>query len=495
MSIVALFVSECARNGRWVRGLLALQGSVHSEDVGIAKARINLASMMVEKNWCTALALVRSTDVSHQDELGHFLYVCSKSTCIPSTIANDVTVAMLQSAKGNSEAQNRLFDFVIRWTTWHQALRFFHLIESPDKTSKKKLSEWLMFSRMFAGSRQKDNIDSALMRLNMPEVSHTNMTKWNQWMIKQTVPATQKPSWQSSGSVKALAALNSGEPLSITSVIYLAKAALRGERISWKLSLSLVAGNRVVEESSDVFAKVVGICCPQLWHVALERFHVEEKLALWLASCHSWRAALMLSHKLSLPSCEKYDILSRCATPVPFLRKLNAVSGATQRIREPTKKAIASMLASGYVLEELQLSAFARVCQRDGDWESALYLLDRIGTEEFHRRAITCLLQHHPSIKVKNVLRLVSDRNPATTSTASMLMGHSSGWMEALHVLRHVMAQGTKCNPQILSALLDKRPPPDVLSVVVANLKGATNDGILRRLKRLEEDGKKPSKQ
>ncbi|RNF16744.1 hypothetical protein TcG_06235 [Trypanosoma cruzi] len=490
MSIVASFVSECVRNGRWIRGLLALHGSLHSDELDVSKARIQLATTIINKDWCTALALVRTKDTFYLDELSKFIYECSRSACFPSEVFVNVVETFLQSVRGRNEGQNRIFVSAIKWTTWNQALQFLTMLESPDGKSIKEVSEWLRISRVFGSNEKRYIINTVLMQLNSSDLDHLNVATQANQRTKRALPVFSATGRQeNSGLAKALNSLKTNDFLSMTSVARIANATMRGENVSWKLALSLVLKHRVVEDLNEMFARLIGVCCPQNWRVALDHFHLEGKFALWLASRQSWRAGLIVSQSNLIPVSEAYDILSRCATPTTESRKLITLSGASKRICAPSKRAIASMLASGYLLEELQLSAFSKVCQRTGDWESALLLFDRVATDEFQRRAIFSLLESCPNTTTEKVLGLVNNLHPASASTTYMMIKHSKSWTEALHILRYVMARGTRCNPQILSAFMDVDPPFNVLSLVLRKMKNATNKGILRRLKSRENGG------
>ncbi|KAH9597700.1 hypothetical protein LSM04_008042 [Trypanosoma melophagium] len=495
MSIVASFVLECARSGRWVRGILALHGNLHSTEVDLSRARIQLASGIFDKQWRTALDMVRVGDVSCVDELCHFLYECSKSPHVPAYVFENVTIKLLQSAEENAEIQNCLFLSVVKWTTWSQALKFFTHLKSPNEKSLMKLAEWLKYSRIFGSSNKKRAIGSALLQLNLPDSKGSNLKRKGEPLNKKNINmlTVQKEIQEQTEVTDVLDTLKPGKHLSIISLVKLAKLATTGGLVSWKLPLSLVMKNRIVEDCNEVFAKMVGVCSPQLWHLALYHFSLNGRIALWLASSQSWKAGLVVSQSVLLSDREKYDILSRCMTPTPELRKIFLPTRATERVYEPTKKAIASMLASGYLLEELQLSAFAKSCQRNGDWESALYLFNRISSDEFQQRAIKAILEHCPSIKTKRVLRLVNHRKPAKTSTASLLIKHSSDWLQALFVFNYIVSRGTQCNPQILSALMDAKPPIDVVSTVIEKLKWTANDGILRRMEELKKNSSRTS--
>ncbi|ORC89429.1 uncharacterized protein TM35_000122040 [Trypanosoma theileri] len=493
MSVVASFVLECARSGRWVRGILALQGNLNSTEVDVSRARIQLASRIFEKQWRTALDMVRTSDVSHVDEMSNFLYECSKSAYVPSDVFNNVAITLLQSAKDNDEIQNQLFRSVVKWTTWSQALELFTHVKLPNEKSLIELDEWLKCSRMFGSINKKRTIDSALMQLNLPDSRGNNLKTKGHSLNKKNVSVVRKEIKGQTELTDVLGALKSGKHLSMVSLVKLAKLATTEGCVSWKLPLSLVMKHRIVDDCNDVFAKMVGVCSPQLWQVALNNFSLNGKIALWLASSQNWKAALIVSQSVLLSDREKYDILSRSLTPTTQLRKVLPPTRATERVYEPTKKAIASMLASGYLLEELQLSAFAKSCQRNGDWESALYLFNRIGTEEFQQRAIKTLLEHSPNVKMEQILGLVDYRKPANTSTASMLIKNSSDWLQALFVFHYILSRGTQCNPQILSALMDAKPPIGVLSTVIEKLKWTANDGILRRMEYLKKNSSETS--
>ncbi|RNF17626.1 uncharacterized protein Tco025E_04858 [Trypanosoma conorhini] len=490
MSIVASFVSECAQNGRWIRGLLALQGSLNSKEMDVSRARIQLATTILDKQWCTALALVRPSDISYVDELCRFIYDCSRSACVPSDVFVGVVKTFLQAAEERNEKQNQLFLSAIKWTSWNQALQFFTMLKDPKRKSIQELSDWLRLSHIFGSNDKRRAINTILTQLHSPYSNQPNVKSQTKHNLQRVIPFPPAMGHEEKcGLANALNSIKLTEYLSMTSAMRIANAALRGENVSWKLAISLVSKHRVVKDSNELFAKMVGVCCPQNWLVALEYFQLEGKTALWLASRQSWQAGLILLQSTLLPGREAYDILSRCGTPNTESRKLITLSGASKRMPTPSKRAIASMLANGYLIEELQLSAFSKVCQRTGDWESALLLFNRMGTDEFQRRAILTLLESCPNITAEQVLRLVSARHPASASTASMMIKHANSWMQALSIMRHVMARGTRCNPQMLSAFIDVNPPPSVLSPVLKKLKHATNEGIRRRLKSLKNDG------
>ncbi|RNF04829.1 hypothetical protein TraAM80_04960 [Trypanosoma rangeli] len=490
MSIVASFVSECARSGRWIRGLLALHGSLTSKEIDISKARIQLATTILDKHWCTALDLVRPSDISYVDELCHFIYECSRSASVPSDLFFHTVKVFLQATRENNETQNQLFVSAINWTSWNQALQFFTMLKSPEGRSIQELSDWLRLSRMFGSNDKRHIINTALAQLHFTDPNKLNVKTRTNLNLKREIPFFLAPSQQEKhGLANVLNSLKSTEYLSMASVMRIATATLRGENVSWKLALSLVSKHRVVKDSNELFAKLIGVCCPQNWLVALDYFELNGKTALWLASCQSWKAGLILAQSNLLPSREAYDILSRSVIPNTESRKLITVTGASRRIDSPSKKAIAASLASGYLLEEIQLSPFSKACHRTGDWESALFLFNRIGTNEFQRRAISSLLESCPNITMEQVLGLVSTRHPASISTTSMMIKHSNSWLQALNIMRHVMARGGRCNPQVLSAFMDLNPPFSVLSQVLKKLKHATNEGIRRRLKSLENDG------
>ncbi|CBH15121.1 uncharacterized protein TEOVI_000398000 [Trypanosoma equiperdum] len=493
MSVVASFVAECARSGRWVRGVMALHSSIGAEDASIGRARLRLASSILRKHWCAALPLIRPEDVQYVDDLARLVHECSMCAEVPADVFDSAVVKLLTRARGKDEIQTQLFLSATKWTNWHQATRFFTMLDTPGALCRDSLMILLM-NALGSGSISKQHtIGLILSQLKLTNSRHIGNGRRDHLSSISAANAAHSYIEKGTDLVKVWSALRERDGISTKLVMSLARAAIQGERCSWKLPLSIHGRNRVVGDSTEVLSKMIAICCPQHWRAALGHFVVEGRLALWLASRYSWEAGLVVSKLVSIPRREKYDILCRCAIPLPQLRGIATVAGAKIRLSNASKRSIAVRLASGYTTEELQLSAFAKVCQKNGDWETSLSLFHRVATEEFQQRAVQCILAHCPGFGVKKLLQLVNEHCPANTWTTSMLVKHSDDWVEALYVLRHVMARGTRCNPQILSAFMDVQPPVDVVSTVVRNTTFAgRSEGIMRRLEILEISGKSP---
>jgi hypothetical protein len=63
MSAIASFVLDCARTGRWVRGLMALQGHINSTDAATRQACVAVAQVAAAHSWAAALSLLHPMDV------------------------------------------------------------------------------------------------------------------------------------------------------------------------------------------------------------------------------------------------------------------------------------------------------------------------------------------------------------------------------------------------------------------------------------------------
>ncbi|KAG8338927.1 hypothetical protein TRVL_10247 [Trypanosoma vivax] len=477
MSLVASFVEECTRSGRWVRGIMALHGSIDSNDPLVDRARIRLSTIVIGKSWRVALGMMRCSDACHVGEMGAFLYECARSTDVPLSVWTLMSAAVLRGAERNSRAQNFYFLSAAKWTAWHHAVQLFGMLPSPEEESRRKLFDWLTINRAYADADKVRSLDLALIALRVSAGQGGALEGRN------------RPTGvlRSADAPLCLAHPGPDGGVSMTGILSLARAAMQGKHVSWRLPLFLLGGHRVVDGASDCFVTMIGVCCPQHWAAALRHLEPKTRTALWLASRHCWVAGLSVSKAVDMGNSEKYDILRGCAVPAARLEKLRMIRGARQRVPAPTRAGIARALADGYVLEELQLSAFGKACRRSGRWELSLHLLDRVNTDEFQRYAIQCLFAHNKGITWRQALQLVGERRPACTSVASMLIKHSGGWLEALGVLHHLIKHGARCNPQVLSAILDTGPPAHAISEVIRRLGFATNKGIDRKLGLLEE--------
>nr|CCC93385.1 conserved hypothetical protein [Trypanosoma congolense IL3000] len=487
MSVVASFVAECARSGRWVRGILSLRSSNYEADTSMDMARIQLASATLDKQWIFALRLIKVSDFLYDDDtIDSFVHRSSKCSHIPAEVFNSLIVKSLKLTTSDTKRQNRLFVSAVKWASWVQATHFFSFLSHPQRRSVTELVNLLKDAHTSGNRSTQRHIGLVIDNVNKMYIGNASDGKRCD-RPRICTGMVQVPSKTPVQLVRILNIMGTGGEISVLEIMNLAKAAMRGEECSWKLPLSLLSGCRLVDGSSTVLAKMIGTCCAYNWRHALCHLNVNGGLGLWLASRHSWEAGLVVSQSADISARKKHDILSRCTTPLSQLRRVMKIHRASKRLDSTSKASIAALLANGYIIEELQLSAFARACQRVGDWESSIYLFERISNEEFQRRAIQCILMHRKEIKVVRLLQLISERNPASTSTASALIKHSDDWVEALWVLRHVIAQGTQCNPQILSAFMDVQPPNNIISDVLRQLRlVACNDGIFRRYKQLE---------
>lgn len=197
---------------------------------------------------------------------------------------------------------------------------------------------------------------------------------------------------------------------------------------------------------------------------------------------------------------------------------------------------IARALARGVRLDEVQLSAAAKALAREGDWVAAVELYRRFPTPELQRHAVEALVaavvasrgssdesggatrrkRHRkgtaedaaptvvvggralptmvPPQSLAEVVRLAV-RLPASASVASasrreetlgthcayVLVKAAADAVEAAELLRLCVRYGTRCNPQIMSAIMDAKPRREALAGLLASYPGAVNAGVSRR--------------
>lgn len=106
MSAIASFALECARTGRWVRGLMALQGHLNSTDAPTRQACVAVAQVAAGHSWHAALTLLHPLDaVQHPQEVCKTIDTVARHPQLPITHFEAVVEAMLR-ALGDPEGNN-----------------------------------------------------------------------------------------------------------------------------------------------------------------------------------------------------------------------------------------------------------------------------------------------------------------------------------------------------------------------------------------------------
>lgn len=297
--------------------------------------------------------------------------------------------------------------------------------------------------------------------------------------------------------------------------------------------LQLVRASRLTPELALLYTRAVGLLCPHQWAEALAVLDNSEANSsagsglqharFWLMSRGSWTAALRtLAASPSAPSATSQlsvDVVARTALPINALHRLYPQQSrpsyrlAVDAAHSVTRQ-IATALARGVRADDIQLSVAGKQWAAQGRWERALQLYQRFPRSEFQKYAARALVQARPALPPLdaasatkevtgtfnamaalmllvplNGLRYAADvparpAPPLDIFPACLLLGTASDWATALEVFRGCIRTGTRCNPQLLSALLNHADwPPEELRQVLLQYPAATNDGVRRRAK------------
>lgn len=160
MSAIPAFVLECARGGRWVRGLMALQDQQRSPDPHLRRACVALAQLAAPHSWAAALALLQPTDaVEHTQEVCKTLNTVARHPELPVDVYETAVAALLaaprpqprsdsaqtlltardsggrasssSAAASAATAQRHVFLSATQWCGWETAQRLLACLPTP----------------------------------------------------------------------------------------------------------------------------------------------------------------------------------------------------------------------------------------------------------------------------------------------------------------------------------------------------------------------------
>ncbi|KAG5479389.1 hypothetical protein LSCM1_04649 [Leishmania martiniquensis] len=162
MSAISSFVLECARAGRWVRGLMALQEQNLSTDPPIRGACVALAEAVSPYSWATALSLLLPTDaLRHSQEVCRVVDTVARHAEMPVDVFESSMEALLRALPQLSQSgrhpapgsfgqlevrvpcelpapmmpsipiQQQVFLSATRWCGWETAVRLLACLAAP----------------------------------------------------------------------------------------------------------------------------------------------------------------------------------------------------------------------------------------------------------------------------------------------------------------------------------------------------------------------------
>ncbi|KAK7200198.1 hypothetical protein NESM_000071000 [Novymonas esmeraldas] len=145
MSAISSFVLDCARSGRWLRGLMALQGQQASSEPAIRAACAALAQVAAPHSWAAALSLLHVTDaLQHPQEVCRTVDQVARHAELPVDVFEAYTTALLQALRSppsdngmlapvpsSASVQRRLFLDATRWCGWETAARLLACLPTP----------------------------------------------------------------------------------------------------------------------------------------------------------------------------------------------------------------------------------------------------------------------------------------------------------------------------------------------------------------------------
>ncbi|KPI89572.1 hypothetical protein ABL78_1340 [Leptomonas seymouri] len=629
MSAISSFALECARSGRWVRGLMVLQGHTNSTEAATRYACVAVAQVAAAHSWEAALSLLHPLSaVLHTQEVCKTIDTVARHPQLPIEVFEDVVGAMIKalgererhpttetvgspqitpplalssaSTASTAQIQRRLFLCATQWCSWETAARLLTSLPSPSPRACRErvhalrvlrhgvlhdvgpFAQWadaegdgghahsqntVCSSPPSASDGAVESMGEKLQRLEVVSAGapHRRYSARDRRELARLRELKRRTLLQRALSEEAVlvqqafteVAPSAASVCAALRVLSRPRSAITCTNSSDALSkleaiLTLVQSSRLTPELALLYARAMGVLYPQNWAEALAVLgrvearaddtglltsSLQKQANLWLMSRGSWAAALNeLSHwprsstaATSMQMAE--DTVRLTALPTHLFHRMYPQHARpwyrlSAHQNEPVARQIATALARGLRLDEVQLSVAGKQWAAQGRWEDALQLYYRFPLSEFQKYAARSLVKARPALPEKALagepggksttnapetgsggahvldvmaaLRLLVPEGgirytqespprpapPLDVFPASLLIDAAPDWEVALAVFRGCIRSGTRCNPRLLSALLHHTDfPLSALRQVLASYPAAVSDGMRRRVK------------
>ncbi|KPA78191.1 hypothetical protein ABB37_06357 [Leptomonas pyrrhocoris] len=548
MSAIASFALECARSGRWVRGLMALQEHTNSTEAATRHACVAVAQLAAAHSWEAALCILRPMDtVRHTQEVCKTIDTVARHPQLPIDVFEDTIGAMLRaleekvsrvnnetaeishstpsftstitpsppstspSLSSTAQLQRRLFLSATQWCSWETATRLLSSLPSPPPRACAERVHALRALRhsllhdvgsfaQWAGTEEgKGHIHHQSKSTSPSPLLDEPMSSVEEKLQQlEAIPAGAQHHRYSARDRRELARLRelqrqallqraqaeeavlvqqafTAVAPSAVSVCAALRALSRPPSATVSTSqneylkrmetvLSLVQASRLTPELALLYARAVGLVCPQRWAEALavlDRVEVrrqdthnqtsavlQKQTNLWLMSRGSWEAALRELHDWSGSSTTgaatsmqiALDTVRRTALPAHLLYRLHPQHARPwyrlpAHPDEPVARQIAVALARGLRLDEVQLSAAGREWAAQGKWENALQLYYRFPLSEFQKYAARSLVTARPALPTNNPAEKANKRSTMKHLSTDVRDTQAFDVVTALHLL------------------------------------------------------------
>lgn len=533
---MASFVGECARSGRWARGLLAVQSHLSCADKLLLGTCAKLAATTARHHWQSALVLLHHCAAAPAVLLGETLDIVSRQPSLPTAeyvrVVQHILTAQHVSNADSNRATQDIFLRATKWVDLPVAEAFLQALPSPSTACKERMARLRSLSLQAAEEVAMHfpsggpSLPSRSVR-PLRDSSRRKLSPQEERVRQRFLRLRAQQLQQSRESIEQAEAVAAFEPLPMWwTVATLLRLAARNRPTpktgssshlspSWRVALAVLGHQPFLSGLILPYIRCVGLHAPHAWGIALQ--HLTEtasaeqrsshRLALlWLSSrgnCVAAAAALdgsegvwgeELLSRGALPPKDFYAIFPAVTTRPPH------------RLPDASLQSVSAALASGVRLDAIQLSPVAKALAASGWWREALELFYRFPNAEFQRQAVrayTCAsggeVAEHPAVtrvgnskivtvpSLDHFIALLTQREgrrlpPPSTYCMVALVSAAGGWSEALAVLRSCIRAGGQCNPHVLSTAMNHRPPRAEIETLVRSYPAACNNGVRQRL-------------